>query len=498
MLESRELGVVRVQWLSGGKSMKSYRSQFLGLFIFLAATTLVLTNGFVARIFAQENGAEIVTKIEPIAVVLDEIMKHYVEDPDADKVIEGALIGMMNSLDDHSSYVPPQVYQEITEDTEGEFDGIGVQIKLDDDKNIVIFHPLPGSPAAKAGLIGNDVIVKIDDISTQGLSLDEAKDLIRGARGTVVHLTLYRDYEDESIAPEVLEIDVTRGRIPLESVMEARVLESGVGYMRISDFKKTTANEITTRLKELEKQGMKSLILDLRWNPGGLLSASKEVSELFLPEGTKVTYTKGRHQSDGTVSEEITLFTEREPIIPQSYPIVLLVNEQTASSSEIVTGALQYYERALVVGMKTFGKGSVQTIIPLRRPKDSALRLTTALYYTPADVTINKHGILPDIEVPLPIEQWRELFLQMRASWETDPSMQNLQNHGSVTGDDVDENTVEDVQLKRAVEVLREDAVWENLLKKYHKDTAETQVAAADAKENTQRSALEALEAAQQ
>jgi len=271
--------------------MKSYRSQFLGLFIFLAATTLVLTNGFVARIFAQENGAEIVTKIEPIAVVLDEIMKHYVENPDADKVIEGALIGMMNSLDDHSSYVPPQAYQAITEDTEGEFDGIGVQIKLDDDKNIVIFHPLPGSPAAKAGLIGNDIIVKIDDISTQGLSLDEAKDLIRGARGTVVHLTLYRDYEDENIAPEVLEIDVTRGRIPLESVMEARVLESGVGYMRISDFKKTTANEITTRLKELEKQGMKSLILDLRWNPGGLLSASKEVSELFLPEGTKVTYT---------------------------------------------------------------------------------------------------------------------------------------------------------------------------------------------------------------
>lgn len=477
--------------------MKSYRSQFLGLFVFLSATTLVLTNGFVARIFAQENGAEIVTKIEPIAVVLDEIMKHYVENPDADKVIEGALIGMMNSLDDHSSYVPPQVYQEITEDTEGEFDGIGVQIKLDDDKNIIIFHPLPASPAAKAGLIGNDIIVKIDGISTEGMSLDEAKDLIRGARGTVVHLTVFRQHENEEANPELLEIDVTRGRIPLESVMESRVLDGGVGYVRISDFKKTTSQEISSRLKELEEEGMRSLILDLRWNPGGLLSASKDVAELFLPKGTKVTYTKGRHQSDGTVSEEITLYTERDPILPENFPMVLLVNEQTASSSEIVTGALQFYERALVVGMKTFGKGSVQTIIPLRRPKDSALRLTTALYYTPADVTINKHGILPDVEVPLPMEQWRDLFLQMRESWETDPAMQNQQNHGSVTGDTVDENTVEDVQLKRAVEILQEDAVWENLLKRYHKDTAETQVAAADAKDDAVSPPVGELEAAQ-
>jgi len=478
--------------------MKSYRSQFLGLFFFLAATTLVLSNGFVARIFAQENGAEIVTKIEPIAVVLDEIMKNYVESPDADKVIEGALIGMMNSLDDHSSYVPPQAYQAITEETEGEFDGIGIQIKLDDDKNIVIFHPIASSPAAKSGLMGNDIIVKIDDISTQGMSLDEAKDLIRGARGTVVKLTVFREYPDTDKSPELLEFDVTRGRIPLESIMEARVLDEHVGYLRISDFKKTTSTEIASHLKEMEKDGMQSLILDLRWNPGGLLSASKDVAELFLPKGTKVTYTKGRHQLDGTISEDITLYTERDPVIPESFPLILLVNEQTASSSEIVTGALQFYQRALVVGMKTFGKGSVQTIIPLRRPKDSALRLTTALYYTPADVTINKHGILPDVQVPLPMEHWREFFLQMRESWETDPTMQDHQNHGSVTGDNVDEDTVEDVQLQRAVEILNEDAVWENLIKKYHKDTSETQVAAADVQDGTSHPLVEELEAAQQ
>ncbi|MCC6697723.1 MAG: S41 family peptidase, partial [Candidatus Hydrogenedentes bacterium] len=390
--------------------MHSFRSQFMGLFFFLVLTALALSNGFVARIGAEENTADIVTTIEPIAVVLDEIIKNYVESPDADKVVEGALIGMMNSLDDHSSYVPPMVYQDITEETEGEFDGIGVQIKLDEQKNIVIFHPLPGSPAVKAGLLGGDIIVKIDDISTQGMGLDEAKDHIRGARGTVVHLTVFREYTDPDKRPEMLEFDVTRGKIPLESVMESRVLDGGVGYVRVSDFKKTTADEIAQKVKELGGAGMQSLILDLRWNPGGLLTAAKDVSELFLPKGTKVTYTKGRIQGDGTVTEEMTLYTERDPVIADSMPMVLLVNEQTASSSEIVTGALQFYKRALVVGMKTYGKGSVQTIIPLRRPKDSALRLTTALYYTPADVTINKHGILPDVEVPLPMEKWRDLF----------------------------------------------------------------------------------------
>ena len=465
--------------------MRCYRTQFLGLFFFLAAITLVLSNGFVARIFAQDNGADVVTKIEPIAVVLDEIMKNYVEVPDPDRVVEGALIGMMNSLDDHSSYVPPEIYQEITEDTEGEFDGIGVQIKLNDDKNIVVFHPLPGSPAAKVGLMGGDIIVKIDDISTQGISIDKAKELIRGARGTVVHLTVYREYTEEGKKPELLEFDVTRGKIPLESVMEARVLEAGIGYLRISDFKKTTAHEIAVQLKELEKQGMQSLILDLRWNPGGLLTAAKDVCELFLLKGTKATYTKGRIHEDGSVDEEMTLFTEQDPVLPLNFPMILLVNEQTASSSEIVTGALQFYKRAIVVGMKTYGKGSVQTIIPLRRPKDSALRLTTALYYTPADVTINKHGILPDVEVPLPMEKWRDLFLQMRESWETDPALQNRQNHGSVTGNEVGDTTVEDVQLQRAVEILKESSVWDNLIQKYHRDTKETQVAAADSDQSS-------------
>lgn len=460
--------------------MRNVRSQFMGLFLFLAAVVLVLSNGFVARISAQED-EDLILKIEPIGVVLHEVLRNYVEEPDTDKLVEGALTGMMNSLDDHSSFVSARVYKELREETEGEFSGIGVQIKLDDDKNIVIFQPILGSPAAKAGLMAGDIIVKIDGETTQGMSIDAAKERIRGESGTVVTLTVFRAFEDSDKRPEFLDIPVTRGRIPMESVIESRVLDGSIGYIRVSDFKQTTAQEIARHLKDLQEKGMKSLVLDLRWNPGGLLSASQEVAQLFLKDKTLVTYTRGRKHPDGSVSEDMTLYTKGKPVLPLDFPMVVLVNEHTASSSEIVTGALQFHKRALIVGMKTFGKGSVQTIIPLKSPPQSALRLTTALYYTPADVTINKHGILPDVEVPFPMEQWPAFFRQMRDSFESDPSKQHEQNHGTVTGNKLEEGMVEDVQLKRAVEILKEESVWDALINRYHKDVKITQVAAADA-----------------
>ncbi|MBX7259545.1 MAG: S41 family peptidase [Candidatus Hydrogenedentes bacterium] len=460
--------------------MRNHRSQFLGLLCFLTLTALLLSNGFVARIRAQEK-VDVFEQINPIGVVLEEIMKNYVEEPDIDKVVEGALTGMMNSLDDHSSYIPPTIYEQIIDDTEGEFDGIGIKIQLDEDKNISVFQPMAGSPAAKAGMMGGDLLLKIDDISTKGMSLDEAAKLIRGPRGTIVHLKVLRRSEDENTPPQFLDLDVTRDKIPLESILESRVLEGGIGYIRVSDFKKTTAHELAERIGTLEKEGMKSLVLDLRWNPGGLLTAAKEVSELFLPKNSLVTYTKGRVGDDGKVNDELTLFTEKEPVLPMQFPIIILVNDQTASSSEIVTGALQFHKRALILGEKTYGKGSVQTIIPLATPKNSALRLTTALYYTPAHVTINKHGILPDIEDVVSTEDAVKLYLQMRDSFRDDPAKQNQQNHGAVTGNEMKEGVVEDEQLRKAVEILKEDSVWENLIAKYHKDTKLTQVAATPA-----------------
>lgn len=459
--------------------MRNVRSQFVGLSLFLVALVMVLTNGFWPRIHADAQ-QDLVRQIEPIGVVLHEIMDNYVEEPDTDKVVEGALTGMMNALDDHSSFVPPRVYQELREDTEGRFDGIGIQIKLDEQKNIFVFAPMPASPALKAGVMAGDIIVEIDGIPTEGMSIDDAKDHIRGESGTVVKLKVFRPSKEQGKAGAYHDLTVTRGKVPVPSLLESRVLDGGIAYIRISDFKQTTARDLAEKLKEFEAKGMRSLILDLRWNPGGLLSASEEVASLFLNKNTLVTYTKGRKHDDGTVQDEMTLYTQREPVLPQHFPMIVLVNEITASSSEIVTGALQYHQRALIIGAKTFGKGSVQTIIPLRAPKNSALRLTTALYYTPADVTINKHGILPDVEVAFPEDQWPGLWRQLIASWENDSSKQDLQNHGSVTGDPISDTTVEDVQLQRAVEILREDPVWANLIKKYHKDTKITQVAAAD------------------
>jgi len=267
----------------------------------------------------------------------------------------------------------------------------------------------------------------------------------------------------------------------LQSVLEARVLDGGIGYIRISDFKKNTAGDLRKRLKGFEDEGMNALILDLRWNPGGLLNASREMCELFLEKNTLVVSTRGRAKASGRFREEMELMTEKHPVVPETMPLIVLVNATSASSSEIVTGALQFHQRALIVGEKTFGKGSVQTIIPLNRPVGSALRLTTALYYTPAGVTIDSVGILPDVEVVMDAEQQRALGLQMYASHRSDISMRDRQDHGRVTGN-MSEDAVQDTVLARAVEILREDSVFDNLLKKYHRDVRETQVAAVGAK----------------
>ncbi len=459
--------------------MRDSRSQFISLAVFLAVVGLLLGNGFSARIFAQSPEEDIFRQIQPIGNVLDEIRTGYVHEPDIEDVVEGAIIGMMNSLDEHSSYIPKRAFELMTEDTDGEFEGIGVTIHLNEDRLITVFQPIAGAPAAEAGVMAGDIIAEIDGVSTKGMSLDQARDLIRGPGGTVVNLTLIRPY-DEPVEDEdpIIEVSIKRGTIPLWSIDEARVLDGGIGYIRVSDFKKTTAQELAEKIEELRGEGMKSLVLDLRWNPGGLLTASKEVAELFLPQGTLVTYTRGRGGIAGPAAEEMRLRTERSPVVPDTFPLVVLVNEHTASSSEIVTGALQYWSRALIVGVKTYGKGSVQTIIPLARPEGSAIRLTTALYYTPGDVTIDKQGILPDVEAPMSREEWRKLLIQMADSYRNDPDMRDRQNHGSVTGNEVTEDTVEDVQLLKAVELLKSEPVFHNLLARYHKDTNETQRAA--------------------
>ncbi len=468
---------------------RSTKAEFAALCIFLLGAVLVLTNGFSARIFAQDDKREIFEQIEPIGDVLAEVLKGYVREPDLDKAVEGALAGIMSTLDRNSSYVPAEGFQNLQEDTQGEFEGIGVHIRTDENNNVVIAYPVPEGPAAKAGLRTGDFITAIEgvlvaelakDAANSNAVLQEVSSRIKGPRGTKIALTVSRAVSGTD-QRESLEFTVERGKIPVLSVLESRLLDGGIGYVRISDFKKNTSDELRKELESLQDAGMRSMILDLRWNPGGLLNASREVCELFLPKNSLVVSTRGREigKGSGKYLEEMKLSTEKHPVVPETMPLLLLVNGGSASSSEIVTGALQFYKRALVVGDKTFGKGSVQTIIPLQRPAGAALRLTTALYYTPANVTIDQVGIKPDVEVTMNEEQQRALLEQMYKSYQEDPKKRNLQDHGRITGDTAD-TAAQDLVLERAVAILREDSVWSEIVRKYHRDVKETQVAAVD------------------
>lgn len=326
-------------------------------------------------------------ELQTFANVLAIVQKNYVEPVSTKELVNGAIVGMLASLDPHSAYLTPDLYRDLEVETRGSFGGLGIEITVRNDV-LTVVSPIEGTPAEKAGIKAGDEIIKINDDFTKGMTLTDAVKMMRGPKGSRIRLTLHR----EGI-PDLFTVSVMRDVIRIESVKE-KTLQNGYGYVRITTFQDGTNEDVEKALSKFKHDGsIKGLVLDLRDNPGGLLNQAVSVSNDFL-DGGMIVYTQGR-----TENQQQKYFSEKKKHFVD-YPMVVLVNGGSASASEIVAGALQDQGRAIIEGTQTFGKGSVQTILPL--DDESALRLTTARYYTPNGRSIQAVGITPDVVVELP------------------------------------------------------------------------------------------------
>jgi carboxyl-terminal processing protease len=322
---------------------------------------------------AKEPQDSTYLNLERFIQVLQQVRDHYAEPVKSDKLMDGAIRGMLRTLDPYSQYLDKDDAQKLSVITAGAYDGVGLSVTSRDGW-VTVISPIEGTPAWRAGIQGGDRIIKIDGASTQGLSMDDMIKKMRGQRGTTVVLTMAREGRDKPI-----DFPVVRDQIQVKSVPYAGMLSNGVGYIRLSTFSERSRDEIDAAIAKVEKENPKGLILDLRYNPGGLLSQAVEVSEEFAPRGKKIVYTRGQD-----LSQNKDYYSSSDQ--PHSrYPLVVLVNKYTASASEIVSGAIQDLDLGLVAGQTTFGKGLVQTVMPLTRSvKGPKLKLTTAKYYTPS------------------------------------------------------------------------------------------------------------------
>ena len=318
--------------------------------------------------------------------VFSRIKDAYVEDVSDTQLLESAIKGMLSDLDPHSTYLAPKDYEELEESTSGEFGGLGIEVGMENGF-VKVISPIDDTPAQKAGVQAGDLIIKLDEKPVKGMSLEEAVNLMRGKPGTVLTLTIMREGESAPI-----EIDVTRDVIKVTSV-KSRMIDNGYGYVRVTQFQAETGRQFLKALSDLEDEhgnDLDGLIIDLRNNPGGVLQAAVETADALLDEGL-IVYTEGRIQSSRL------RFSAKPGDVMAGTPIVVLINGGSASASEILAGALQDHERAVVMGTQSFGKGSVQTVIPL--DETHAIKMTTARYFTPDGRSIQATGIKPDIEV---------------------------------------------------------------------------------------------------
>ena len=363
--------------------MLKRKNLYIAIFVIISTFAF----GMVLKAKVEDKKDSAYEKLSVFTQALTLIKGQYV---DADKVkddkelVYGAIKGMVDTLDPHSSFMTPDMFKEMQIETQGKFGGVGIQIATV--KNLLtVISPIDDTPAFKAGIKALDRILKINNESTQHMSLSEAVKRMRGPKGTTVTITIMRDSFKEP-KDFVLERDI----IKIKSV-KSKVFND-IGYLRITQFQEDTSDELDKALKEFINLKLKGLVIDLRNNPGGLLNMASEVCERFLGDGKMLVYTVDR-----SGKKDLQFISKKKPLFPVNYPIVTLVNSGSASASEIVAGALQDWGRAIIMGIKTFGKGSVQTVIPLS--DGSALRLTTARYYTPKGRLIQETGIVPDIEV---------------------------------------------------------------------------------------------------
>jgi carboxyl-terminal processing protease len=368
MTDRRRVAVVFVLGLALGAGITIYSSVFAGNDKGTASSPLPLED---LRAFTE---------------VFGKVKTDYVETVDDKDLLENAIKGMLAGLDPHSSYLNREEFKEMRIGTDGKFGGLGIEVSMENGF-VKVIAPIDDTPAQRAGIKAGDIIVRLDDTPVKGMTLNDAVKIMRGEPGTDILLTVVREGEE---AP--LKITITRDIIRIKSV-RGRTLEPGYGYIRISQFQSGTGTSMRKQLSELKKENggdLKGLVLDLRNNPGGVLNASVSVADAFVKKG-KIVYTEGR------VKDSLLTFNASPNDLLKDAPIVVLVNGGSASASEIVAGALQDHHRAIIMGTKTFGKGSVQTIMPMNN--GAALKITTARYFTPSGRSIQAEGIEPDIKV---------------------------------------------------------------------------------------------------
>ncbi len=386
----------------------------------IGSLLVVLTLSFTGPVAGSSPTYE---QLRLFTEVLAIIRNQYVDDLPGNELIYSALKGILQGLDPHTSFLSPDSLKEMQVETSGGFGGLGIEITLRDD-NLTVVSTFAGAPAFRAGLHPGDRIIEIDGLTTKDMEIADAVQRMRGKPGTKVVIRVMRD----GLAPEGKDFKIEREVVHVQSV-RTHDLGNGVGYVRVRQFQQDTAQDLEAAIDSLTKAGMKAMVLDLRNNPGGLLTAAVEVSEKFLDDGKLVVYTEGRARNQNM------RFTAHAKQPHTKLPMVVMVNQGTAGESEIVAGALQDYRRAKIVGAQSFGKGTLQTVIPLS--DGAGLRLTTAMWFTPTGRSIRGGGIGPDVVVEPP----KEVPTQSRPA--SSPSLDPL------------EELKKDVQLQRALEVLK-------------------------------------------